>query len=249
MKLSLLVFDLDGTAIPNDPLGKPSPRVIAAVKAAQAKVITSIATGRVFGNSEYIFQTLNITSPSILSGGTQVFDPSLKKVLWEKAIPQAIAQQIIEISKPYPYSMYVSDSLETQLPSQIKIDHDERVLYLMTVAPADAEKIVSQLNNLTNIAAHAVKSWTPGHFDLHITHSQATKRNAMHELMKILQVNGGEVMVVGDSNNDLPLFESAGLKIAMGNGSEALKKQADWVAPSVDEDGLAVAIEKYLLKD
>lgn len=55
-------------------------------------------------------------------------------------------------------------------------------------------------------------------------------------------------MVVGDGGNDLPLFELAGFKVAMGNAEEVLKKQADWIAPSVDEDGLAVAIKKFILK-
>jgi len=54
-------------------------------------------------------------------------------------------------------------------------------------------------------------------------------------------------MVVGDSGNDLPLFERAGLKIAMGNGTKELKKRADWIAPTQEEDGLAVAIRKYIL--
>ena len=54
-------------------------------------------------------------------------------------------------------------------------------------------------------------------------------------------------MVVGDGNNDLPLFELAGWKVAMGNGADVLKEAADWIAPSVDEDGLAVAIERFIL--
>lgn len=46
--------------------------------------------------------------------------------------------------------------------------------------------------------------------------------------------------------NDLPLFEASGLKIAMGNGAEELKAKADYVAPSIDDDGVAFAINNHL---
>ena len=52
---------------------------------------------------------------------------------------------------------------------------------------------------------------------------------------------------VGDSYNDLPLLNVCGLRIAMGDAPEELKAIAHYVAPSAEEDGLAVAIEEYLL--
>lgn len=52
---------------------------------------------------------------------------------------------------------------------------------------------------------------------------------------------------VGDGYNDFPLLMSCGLKIAMGNAIEELKDIADYIAPSVDEDGLAKVIDKYYL--
>jgi hydroxymethylpyrimidine pyrophosphatase-like HAD family hydrolase len=52
---------------------------------------------------------------------------------------------------------------------------------------------------------------------------------------------------VGDGYNDFPLLEACGLKVAMGNALEDLKGIADYIAPSVDEDGVANVIEKFIL--
>ncbi|WP_348644659.1 HAD hydrolase family protein [Starkeya sp. ORNL1] len=56
-----------------------------------------------------------------------------------------------------------------------------------------------------------------------------------------------EVAVIGDMVNDLPMFEVGGLSIAMGNASDAVKGQANFVTTSNDEDGVAHAIEQFVL--
>jgi hydroxymethylpyrimidine pyrophosphatase-like HAD family hydrolase len=52
---------------------------------------------------------------------------------------------------------------------------------------------------------------------------------------------------VGDGHNDLPLFEACGFRVAMGNADEELKKLADYIAPSVEDDGIVDVIEKFIL--
>ena len=56
-----------------------------------------------------------------------------------------------------------------------------------------------------------------------------------------------QMIAIGDSYNDLPLLAACGLGIAMGGSPEELRAIADHVAPSVDDDGLAVAIEEHVL--
>ncbi|MDF2617755.1 MAG: Cof-like hydrolase [Xanthobacteraceae bacterium] len=56
-----------------------------------------------------------------------------------------------------------------------------------------------------------------------------------------------EVAVIGDMANDLPMFGVAGLRIAMGNGAAEVKEQADFVSTANDQDGVAHAIEQFVL--
>ena len=83
---------------------------------------------------------------------------------------------------------------------------------------------------------------------LEFTDINATKGNAMNFLKKLWNINTDEVFASGDQDNDYDLLKNAGVKIAMGNASEKLKSIADYVCPTINEDGLADAIEKYILK-
>ena len=64
---------------------------------------------------------------------------------------------------------------------------------------------------------------------------------------KNLGINTHEIIGVGDGYNDFPLLMACGLKVAMGNAVEDLKAIADYIAPSVEEDGVADVIDKFIL--
>ena len=79
------------------------------------------------------------------------------------------------------------------------------------------------------------------------TRAGVTKATAVKELARMLGTRPDMMIAVGDSFNDAPLLEICGLSIAMGQAPDEVKAVADFVAPSVDEDGLAVAIEQFVL--
>ncbi|WP_392562729.1 sugar-phosphatase [Orbus sturtevantii] len=74
----------------------------------------------------------------------------------------------------------------------------------------------------------------------------ANKGIAMQVIADKLNINYDEMMCIGDQNNDLPMFDYAKHKIAMGNAADAIKDKATFVTKSNDEDGVAVAIEKFI---
>ena len=55
-----------------------------------------------------------------------------------------------------------------------------------------------------------------------------------------------EIAAFGDNLNDLELFDSAGIRVAMGNAEDELKHKADLIAPSNDEGGVGAIIEQLL---
>lgn len=242
-----LIFDLDGTAVPNREDGVPSPRLIKAVAKAKQRVFVSIATGRPIYNSRRILQLLNIESPCIISGGTQIIDPVTEKTLWEKKLSINQVTEIMKVCVQYPYQFYCSDEEEMQFAKDKKVDAPERIIWIMSVNKKDVEKMCEELNQIENVAIHAVNSWEKDCFDIHITHIEATKKYALEQLLKMENLRKEEVMAVGDSNNDLPLFEMAGFKVAMGNASEELKAQADFITDDVKDDGLAKVIEEKII--
>ena len=76
----------------------------------------------------------------------------------------------------------------------------------------------------------------------------ATKIAAIEFLCNRIGINRSEVMAVGDNFNDINMIEFAGLGIAMGNAPEQVKRYADETTLSCDEDGVAHALNKYVLQ-
>ena len=73
------------------------------------------------------------------------------------------------------------------------------------------------------------------------------KGTALLELGRLLGIAQEEIMAVGDSENDLDMIRKAGLGVAMANGEEIVRRHADVLTLSNDEDGAAAAIEQYVL--
>lgn len=72
------------------------------------------------------------------------------------------------------------------------------------------------------------------------------KGRTLETLGEILGVDREETAAFGDSYNDLPMLEYAGLSIAMGNAVDKAKETAKLTAPTNDEDGVAAVVEKIL---
>ena len=83
--------------------------------------------------------------------------------------------------------------------------------------------------------------------NIEVNHRSANKGAGLKQLCQILKLEPGTVMAIGDSDNDLRMLEFAGLSIAMGNASDDIKAVANHVTLPFYEDGVAHAIEKYVM--
>lgn len=78
-----------------------------------------------------------------------------------------------------------------------------------------------------------------------ITKTAFTKGTAIRYLSNYLEIPIKDTIAVGDSENDIGMLQTAGVGIAMGNAHDYVKKAADDVTKSVDEDGVYEAFLKY----
>ena len=74
-----------------------------------------------------------------------------------------------------------------------------------------------------------------------------TKATALKQLAQHLEIKPQEIMALGDANNDIEMIQFAGLGVAMGNSSDHVKKLANYVTDTNDANGVAAAIEKFIL--
>ena len=80
-----------------------------------------------------------------------------------------------------------------------------------------------------------------------ITSQNVNKWSALEELARILQIKPEEIIAIGDNINDKEMVQNAGLGIIMDNGAPYIKELADVIVANNNEDGVAEAIEKYIL--
>ena len=86
-----------------------------------------------------------------------------------------------------------------------------------------------------------------GYNNLEFTRADANKGVGLRKLAEILGVNPAATMALGDTENDLAIIEAAGIGVAMGNATDAVKARADYVTTTNTKDGVAAAIEHFIL--
>jgi HAD superfamily hydrolase (TIGR01484 family) len=249
MKYQALIFDIDGTAIHNDEFAVPTAVVVDAVQKAQKLVKVTCATGRPLGMALPIIRALGLKELCVISGGTQIYDPKTNEIIWEKSLDSDTVINIVELCKANNYEVVINDEVTGERAQVRTIPETVYVMFIMQMDSAAAESLLAELKRISSVSAHAVVSWkSTDVFDVHITHKEATKKHAIHLVLEKLDLDPSKVIGVGDGSNDIPLFESVGLKVAMGNASNLLKEHADYVTGDVNDDGLAQVIEEFILK-
>lgn len=85
-----------------------------------------------------------------------------------------------------------------------------------------------------------------GYNNLEFTRADVNKGVGLHTLAKLLQVDVKDTMAIGDTENDMAILKAAGIGVAMGNATPAVKDIASYVTLTNDEDGVAAAIRHFL---
>lgn len=244
-----LLLDLDGTTVASGEKTLPSQRVIDAVKAAQEKVHVGLATGRPYYLALPVAKILGLHGPSVFNGGAEIIELPAGKVVSRHILSKETMREIFRLSKPFGYSIYSdSDQYTRPLTSPEEITEGAAKFFIEEVKTGDAIHMLEELSAVKSASAHPTTSWGDGDVvDIHVTHVNATKRHGVERLITILGTTKAKTMAIGDSHNDIPLLEASGFKIAMGNAPDEVKAIADFVTASVENDGVAEAIEKFIL--
>lgn len=262
--IRLVAIDLDGTLV--DDRNEVAPRVASAIKAARAEgVEVAIATGRMFRSALKFAAELSLTAPVICYQGAQIRDPASGAVLHERLLAREHAAAVIEFAgaQQVHVNAFAGDELymaeltaegrfycqlsgiEPRLVGDLAawLDRDLVKLVLVTER-ANSRQLVERLVD----AVPAEINITRSHPRLvEAIDGRVNKGDALARLSRIMDIPISQIMGIGDNLNDLPLVEAAGFGVAMGSGAPETKAAADFVTAPYDEDGVAVAIERFVL--
>ncbi|MCL4543787.1 MAG: Cof-type HAD-IIB family hydrolase [Chloroflexi bacterium] len=260
----LLAMDLDGTLIGNNLV--LSERVKTAVGAAASTGITPVlATGRMFRATLPFAQQLHITAPAICYQGAMVHSIEPDEILFHQPVPLDLAKEAVREAQERGFVAlgYLDDWVYAgpDTPEARFYARHSRVeprfvgdlLAWLTQPPTKLVIISKEEETDGNVAyfrqRFAGQLYVTKSYPLftEIVHRDVSKGRALMHLTQRLGASQDEVVAIGDNLNDLDMIEYAGLGIAMGGAPSVVKQAARWVAPSQAEDGVAVAIEQFLL--
>lgn len=250
MKYKLLICDVDGTLIPNTEHGMPSERVISAIHKANKKIAISVATARSHAQIMHIIDPLQLTAPCIITGGAQIINPATKEILLEKTMQEKDIKEITKIGKYMKIAFTIADA-----------EYDEEIIFsdsYKPIRPLDmysqplsikkAQEFIEKISHISTVEAHKALGWEETkRVHIVLTNPEASKQYGVLEVSKILQVKKEEIIGVGEGYNDFSFLMSCGTKVAMENAIDAIKAIADYIVPSVEKDGIAYLIEKFIL--
>lgn len=245
-KYKAIICDIDGTLISEKTGRLPTERVTKAVKNANKIVPVGIATARPLFLIEDIVNQLQLTGPSIINGGAQVVDVKNESSFWEQPLLIKDLDKIFSRFKKIKIPILINDNGKDIRPSKTYLPNKPFSITTLPISDLQADIAIKAVEDIPTVSAHKF-SWQAGKtMGVSINHVNATKQHAILEVAKALKIETHEIIGVGDSYNDFPLLMACGFKVAMGNAAGDLKAIADYIAPSVDDDGVADVIEKYI---
>ena len=259
--IKMVATDIDGTILNRN--FEFSPAVIECIKKLTSSGIKVVlVTGRMHIATARLAQKLELTTPVVSYQGGLIKDFS-GKTLYKKLLDSSRAKEIIKWGKEnnVHINLYMDDILYVEKDDiAIKRYTDERYIpykvcnfddleiknvnKILAIDFDNPEKVTGWVDYLQQKMPdlYIVKS-TP--YFCEVSNSEAKKSCAVEFLSKFFNIKKEEILAIGDQNNDLELLKSGGLSVAMGNGTNELKKCADYVTDSIDNDGFVKAMEKF----
>jgi 5-amino-6-(5-phospho-D-ribitylamino)uracil phosphatase len=123
----------------------------------------------------------------------------------------------------------------------------DKEIYKVLIFSLNENSLHEAQSKFSELSAYAITSSHPNNIE--INHEKATKGHALIKLASYLNMDMKETLVIGDSFNDLPMFEVAGTSIAMKNAAPLVKEKSDHITLTNDEHGVSVVLEKILSKE
>jgi hypothetical protein len=265
----MIVVDVDGTLIGASRTISPGVRY-AVNSATQRGVQVVLCTGRPeFGTRRYI-EELALPGFHIFDAGAFIADPFTEAVLYQHGIERSLARRLLDYARQVNLhtEVYVGSKYYIERENEQSRIHVEVMRHPPIVANLD-EVIATQpvtkmeiitLSEAENTRVHELADHFAGEVEMgwatapgttagfiNVMAKGVSKGEAVQRLAEYLAVPLDQIMGVGDGLNDEPMLRVVGVSVAMGDAPEQLKSLATWVTRTAAEDGLALAIERFVL--
>lgn len=273
-EIKIIALDLDGTTFTNDKKITGHTKDVIE-KAIEQGVYVLPCTGRQLSGLPEEFLSIKGVKYAITSNGASIVELETQKTIYTNYIPYETAADTMQkllkeniLSDIYINGLcYIEERLVGRFPEFIP-NSEMKTYFLKTRRPVknlsdfirrnqlDAEKIHLLFNDM-DLKEKLKKEYSKNThflatsavpFNLELNHKTADKGNALLALADILEIPHEQTMACGDSFNDEAMLRKAGFSVAMGNADPEIRNICDFVTKTNEEDGVAYAIEEFVLR-
>ena len=268
----LIAFDLDGTLL--DSKGRILESSKKAIREAQEQGIKVVlATGRHHVAVRPYHYELGLDTPAICCNGAYIMDFSQPEPVYSNPLSKDQARRIIHVARERNMHilMYVEDAMTyevlnphmerlsnwakaqpdivrpdiRQIDDAMTVMESARSIHKFVLSHTDQQEFLSayqHIQTMTDVSCE--RSWVDR---IDIANNGNTKGSTLLRLAERWGIERENIIAVGDNDNDISMVRMAGLGVAMGDCSDALKPVADEFIGSNDEDSIAQLINKHVV--
>ena len=258
----LVAVDLDGTLLDsNRSISEENVRAV--MEARENGVMVVIATGRMHCTAVSATAPIGDDLPIASYNGALLNMTARGPELWRIPVPPSEGGRIARLlfEKGIAFHAYFDDQMYAPRMSQYTAEYEakygarsmiledideygrrESLKYLVLVAPEELDAVEPVVRSVAGESLTVMRS-QPGL--LEIISSRASKGQALRHLADHFGISISETMAIGDSENDIDMFSTAGIAVAMGNAPEYVKAASGFVTGSNDESGVAMAFRRF----
>lgn len=258
--IKAVILDLDGTLLTQELIISEKTRN-KLLRLNKEGIHLIIATGRTTQAAILKTKELNISCPMILANGALIFDPVKNDIIDSIEMQSSTVSHFLSLSKELnkslniytPYRLYIEDEKmdlyvqqagddKSNLFSQSKIDiENEKILkceFFEQDCGNDSQFIQFLKEESKKLSEELyITSAHPNY--LEILNKDVNKYTAVTKVLEMLNLEEDEVIVFGDSHNDLEMITNLPYSVAMGNASDEIKNVATFITKSNNSDGIA----------
>ena len=261
--IKLVVSDVDGTLLTGDKVLTDGARA-AAGRLRDARIGFTIVSSRPTIGMGFLIAPLALSLPIGSFNGSSIVDPDLRPIE-QHLIPADTARRALDVLEQFGVDiwLFTNEQWLTRNPDGEYVGHEKRAIQHDPTIVGDfaadmnrACKIVgassdpallirceAAMKEAVGAEATAVRSQS---YYLDVTPPAYDKGTFVAAMAKRVGISTAEVAVIGDMQNDLPMFAQGGRSFAMGNATADVKRRATHVTASNEDDGFAKAIEMIL---